>query len=151
MLKSYIQDFHRAEKEGRNLISEKYGQMMASTSPLEYAKIKHMLPTVSEEKMAIIDAICAVQVGMMEECAEKYPKAALNARVIHTTEDTMFSTSYETYLRGELMTYSDETLELYGRFIAEIAKQGQNLAQMIIENTAVLYGYASLDDLEKKL
>ncbi len=151
MLKSYIQDFRRAIKEGRNLISEKYGYMMESTSPAEYAAIRHLLPEVPEEKLAIINAICEVQVGMMEECAEKYPLAASQARAIHTAEDTPFSTSYETYLRGELKTYSDETLDLYGRFVVELAKRGVNLAQMIIENTAILYGYDSLDDLEAKL
>ena len=87
----------------------------------------------------------------MEEFAAKYPKAAGNARSIHTAEDTPFNTSYETYLRGELSTYSDMTLDLYGRFIAGLCQKGENLAKLIMTNTALLYGYESLDDLEGKL
>ena len=54
-------------------------------------------------------------------------------------------------MRGELSTYSDETLDLYGRFIAQLCMEEKNLAEMIMENTAHLYGYPSLDDLEQKL
>ncbi|MBR4994200.1 MAG: DUF4125 family protein, partial [Lachnospiraceae bacterium] len=79
-----------------------------------------------------------VQVGMMEEFAKEFPDAAANARSIHTSEDTEYNTSYETYLRGELSTYSDNTLVLYGRFIANLAANGENLAKMIISNTALL-------------
>ena len=87
----------------------------------------------------------------MEDFAKQYPKAAGNARTIHTSEDTMFDTSYETYLRGEISTYSDETLDLYGRFIADLCREGKNLAKMTMENTAILYGYQSLEELETKL
>ncbi len=54
-------------------------------------------------------------------------------------------------LRGEISTYSDETLDLYGRFIAQLGRNNQNLAEMIMRNTALLYGYESLEDLEAKL
>ena len=74
-----------------------------------------------------------------------------NARRIHTTEDTLWDTSYETYLRGELGTYSDRTLELYGRFVVELARRDLNLAYLIMENTAKLYGYQSLEEAEANL
>ena len=87
----------------------------------------------------------------MEDFAAKYPKAAGNARKIHSSEDTITDTSYETYLRGELMTYSDKTLSLYGQFIVKLAGTGKNLAFMIMENTARAYGYDGLDALENSL
>lgn len=151
MLKSYIHDFHQANDRGWNLITEKYGRMMESTAPEKYRELKGNFPPVSEQKREIIEEIVKIQVGWMEAFAEKYPKAAANARSIHTYEDTPCNTSYETYLRGEISTYSDETLQLYGRFIATIGWQDQNLAEMIMENTAHLYGYKSLDELEAKL
>lgn len=151
MLKSYIADFHRANDRGWNLITEKYGRMMESTAPLKFAQIKSLFPELPEMKKEIINEIVRIQVEWMEEFAEKFPKAAGNARSIHTSEDNPFNTSYETYLRGELSTYSDETLDLYGRFIARLCRENKNLAQMTMANTAFLYGYASLEDLEEKL
>ena len=151
MLQSFIDDFERANERGWNLITEKYARMMESTAPEEYEQIKDSLPEIPADKKQIIEEIVKIQVGFMEECAEKYPKAASNARSIHTSEDSLWNTSYETYLRGELSTYSDRTLELYGRFITELCRQGKNLAVMTLSNTAVLYGYESLEDLENRL
>ncbi len=151
MLRSYIHDFHTANDNGWNLIAEKYARMMESTAPIRYEQIKDSLPKVPEEKKEIINAIVQIQVSWMETFAEKYPKAASNARSIHAKEDTPINTSYETYLRGELETYSDETLDLYGRFIAKLCGEEKNLAEMIMYNTALLYGYESLEDLENKL
>lgn len=151
MLKSYVSDFRRANARGWNLITEKYGRMMESTAPARYAQIKDSFPKIPEMKKEIIEEIVRIQVGWMEEFASQYPKAAGNARSIHTSEDTPFNTSYETYLRGEISTYSDETLDLYGRFIAGLCKEGKNLAKIIMGNTAFLYGYGSLEELEEKL
>ena len=124
---------------------------MESTTPDEYEKIKEKLPYLSPEKKQIIEEIVKIQVGFMEELAARYPKVAGTARSIHTYEDNPFNTSYETYLRGELSTYSDETLKRYGRFIVSLASKGDNLAMRIMGNTAKLYGYASLDELEERL
>jgi len=151
MLESFIDDFKAANAGGWNLITEKYGRMEETTAPEEYAKIRDSLPALSEDKKQIIEAIVAIQVGMMEEFSKEYPKAAGEARSIHTYEDTPYNTSYETYLRGEISTYSDRTLELYGRFVAACAKEGRNIAKETITNSALMYGYKSLDDMESKL
>ena len=92
-----------------------------------------------------------MQVGWMEEFATKYPALADNARSIHTTEDNPFNTSYETYLRGEIGTYSDKMLELYGRYIVDYAKEGRNLAYDIMNNSVHLYGYKSIEEAEQKI
>ena len=151
LLESYLEDIKAANDVGWNLITEKYGRMMASTVPWKWDEIKDNFPKISEEKHAIIEAIVEIQVGWMEEFANKYPRAATNARSIHTSEDMEYNTSYETYLRGEVSTYSDETLKLYGAFIADLAKRGENLAFLTMLNTAKLYGYESLDAMEKSL
>lgn len=151
MLRSYIHDFNIANDKGWNLITEKYGRMMESTDPLRFAAIRDKLPLITEQKKEIIEAIVKIQVEWMEDFSSRFPKAAGNARSIHTSEDTLFNTSYETYLRGELGTYSDNTLELYGRFITELCKNGDNLAEMTMGNTAKMYGYDSLEELENRL
>lgn len=151
LLESFYVDFMEADARGWNLITEKYGRMMESTVPAEYDAIKDRLPVCSEKKRAIVDQIAEIQVGWMEEFAQSYPNMAENARSIRASEDTPYNTSYETYLKGELLTYSDRTLGLYGSWIVELKKGGCNLAKMIMTNTALLYGYESLEAAESRL
>lgn len=150
MLLQYLYDFHREYSLGHNLIEEKYGRMMESTAPEKYAEIKDHFPELTEEKRNIIQQICGMQVGWMEEFAAEYPALADNARSIHTAEDNPFDTSYETYLRGELGTYSDKMLELYGRYIVGYARDGRNLAHDIMLNNVRMYGYGSLEEAERR-
>ena len=151
MIESFLSDMEEAKAKGWNLITEKYGRMEASTAPEEYAKIESYLPKRDDRTKAIVEEIVKIQVGFMEELAEDYPKVAKTARSIHTFEDTQWNTSYETYLRGELLTYSEETLSLYGAYVLEHVKNEKNLAVEIMNNTAILYGYKSIQDLEDKL
>ncbi|MGN0642778.1 MAG: DUF4125 family protein [Huintestinicola sp.] len=149
LLSSLYEDFTSAVSDGRNPISEKYGFMMQSTAPDRFEEVKAMLPEISEQKAALRDAIVEIQVGMMEDFAKKYPRLAGQARVIRTSSDTIYQTSYETYLRGELSTYSDITLEMYGRFIVSLYKEGKNLAEEIMNISVHLYRYSSLDEAEQ--
>ena len=117
----------------------------------EYREIESSLPVMTSEQRNIINQIAVIQVGFMEDFAEKYPKLAKNARSITSADDSAENTSYETYLKGELSTYSPETLTLYGRFIADLYSSGKNPAELIMLNTVKLYGYKNLDDAESKL
>ncbi|MDO4356346.1 MAG: DUF4125 family protein [Clostridia bacterium] len=151
LLASYLADLRDATARGWNMIAEKYGRMEEYTAPEAFAKIKDILPPRSDAHRAIVDQIAVIQVQWMEEFAAQYPRMAGNARSIHASEDTEFNTSYETYLKGELGTYSDATLKLYGRFVVELYRKGANLARLTMENTARLYGYADLDAAEAAL
>ncbi len=151
LLASFLIDFTEANAKGWNLITEKYGRMMESTAPEEYEAIKEQFPPCSEQKRAIVNQIAEIQVGWMEEFAAEYPNMAGNARSIHASEDTLYNTSYETYLKGELLTYSDRTLGMYGQWIVKLDGEKKNLAKMIMTNTALLYGYASLEAAEEAL
>lgn len=149
MIESFLDDMLEAKSRGWNLITEKYGRMEASTAPEEYAKIEAHLPIRDERTKAIVEEIVKIQVGFMEELAEDYPNVAKNARSIHTYEDNPYNTSYETYLRGELLTYSEKTLSLYGQYVVGYAQREKNLAKEIMNNTAILYGFKSIDELEQ--
>lgn len=148
ILKRWTDEFESAYNSGRNLIMEKYARMMESTDPEKYEELKKELPEISDEFIKMREAIVSIQVTWMESFAEHYPALASDARTIHTKDDTVFSTSYETYLRGELTTYSFDMLYLYGRWIVELYKSGKNLAYMIMEETVHAYGYKSLDEAE---
>ena len=151
MLLQYLYDFKRELSRGHNLIEEKYGRMMESTAPQEYERIKEHFPKLSEQKKQIIEAVVQMQVGWMEEFEKCYPTLAGNARSIHTSEDNLYNTSYETYLRGEISTYSDKMLELYGRYVVEYARNGENLTDAIMKNSVEMYGYRNLEEAEEQM
>lgn len=149
LLESYWQDLQEGKAQGRNLVMEKYAYMMESTAPKEYEAIATGLPKISEEKQAMVEQIVAIQVGWREEFAEKYPHLSGQARIIHTSEDTLYDISFETYLRGELKTYSMQTLVLYGRRIVEFVQEQKNMTEEIMRYTTAFYGYKTLEDAEQ--
>jgi len=112
-LESYLADLIDAQKRERNLMTEKYARMMKSTSPMEYANIEHLLPPVEQEELALIEEITAIVLEWEEELSKKYPRLIQRGRPIRSSGDSNFVTSLETYLKGELSTYSLRTLKLY--------------------------------------
>ncbi len=151
LLQSYLLDLKEAKNQGRNMIMEKYAYMMESTDPTYFLQIQNQLPVIDSSQRELIDFICQIQVSMREEFNQKYPCLAYNARETHTYEDQKDETSFETYLRGELMTYSSQTLYLYGQMLVEKMKNNQNLIIEIMEKTVISYGYASLEEAEIKM
>lgn len=148
---SYLQDLKLYKEIGRNPIMEKYGYMMESTDPEYYKTIKDQLPARTDEQMAIIDSICQIEVAMREVFDLQYPHLSHLARNTHSSQDQQENTSFETYLRGELSTYSPQTLYLYGKMVADMYQKGQNMILMIQEKTVQAYGYQSLADAETKM
>lgn len=151
MQKSYLGDLIAARNEGRNPLAEKYGYMMEHTSPAEYEKISADLPPVSAEKKALIAGIAEIQVRWLKELSRRYPYVTGNGRPITEGEDSIFDTSFETYLKGELATYSEKTLEYYAAYVRELLQQGSNLNEMILKNTCLSYGYSSIEDAENRM
>ncbi len=147
----YLADFKKSYAAGRNMVEEKYARMMASTAPEQYKTFADRLPVISEQSRALMEEIIRIQVQWMEAFAAEYPGLAENARRIHTSEDTPYDTSYETYLRGELGTYSEKMLALYAGYIVAHAQAGKNVAYEIMQNTIEFYGYSSFGEaLEKQ-
>ena len=151
MLMQYLYDFQRELKIGHNLITEKYGRMMESTAPEKYKELERHFPEIPDEKKAVIEQIVALQMEMVEELAKDYPKVVANARNLHTYEDNVIDTSYETYLRGEISTYSDKMLQLYAGYVIQCVREGSNIARKTMENTARLYGYEDLDAFQASI
>lgn len=150
LLRSFIGDLKDAALKGWNLITEKYARMMKDTGPMAYKTIESRLPHLSEERIRLQEVIIRIQVGWMEAFAQEFPKMAGGSRHIYSKDDSTYRTSYETYLRGEISTYSEETFLLYTEFILSVLKDGRNLTREIMINTAKLYGYSSLEDAERK-
>ena len=147
-LEAYRADLLTAKAAGRNLLQEKYAYMMESTVPEEFARIRHLLPEVEPERREMIDRIASLQIGEMEQLAARYPHVAATMRPLRSRFDNPFCTSLETYLKGELCTYSLETLKHY---YAQLQRQDMNYSYTVLNQTALQYGCGSLEELEALL
>ena len=146
LLRSYLDDLDEANRVGRNLVTEKYARMMASTAPDEYReRIEPFIPRLSDERVARQERVIAVQVAWARDFRGHYPRLGAAMRVLTTAEDTPEDTSFETYLRGELGTYSDRTMALYEAMVEDLQAAGRNLTEQTVANTVRLGGFADLD------
>lgn len=149
LLRSYLDDLDEANRVGRNLVTEKYARMMASTAPDEYReRIEPFIPHLSDERVARQERVIAVQVAWARDFRGRYPKLGAAMRVLTTAEDTPEDTSFETYLRGELGTYSDRTMGLYEAMVEDLQAAGRNLTEQTVANTVRLGGFADLEEAE---
>lgn len=146
VLKSYLDDLNRSKKEGRNLVSEKYARMMASTHPDEYLKFEDGLPSISSETASQIEKIVAAHLCWKQILGEKYPHLNDQGRPLTSDLDTMYSTSFETYLRGELQTYSSNTIAVYNKYIEECFENNCNLAEENLQIMVESYGFKTLEE-----
>lgn len=151
ILLSYRSDLLQAKAKGRNLCSEKYGYMMASTVPDEYEKIRHLLPAIEPEKQEMIDEIVSVNLVWEQDVDQRYPKLRKQGRPLKKELDTPEFTSVETYLSGELQTYSLQTIRLLREYTLYCKEQGTNLAEENLKNIIRSYGYHSLDEAESQM
>ncbi len=150
-LASYLEDLGEAEGADRNLLTEKYARMMQSTWPAEYERIAHLLPPLDPRAGPLIEELVGALVSWEQELAEKYPAVLGRGRPISSREDSPGVTSLETYLRGELATYSVRTLELCVAHIRQLQAGGVNGSALILADTMKQYGFASLEEANRRL
>jgi len=145
MLDSYAADLDDADAAGRNLLTDKYARMMASTESDRYAReIEPHLPRLSAERVALQEEIIEVQVAWARAFRDRYPRLGRAMRVLTTDQDMLTDTSFETYLRGELGTYSGRTLGLYRGLVDAMSAKGGNLTEKTLGYTVALAGFADL-------
>ena len=149
VLESYKADLVKANDAGLNLVELKYAYMMSYDDP-EYfnAALAPFLPRISPEKSAAADAIMEHTIVGFREAAEKYPCFARRGR---PENGAGAGTSFEVYMRGELLTYSEKTLALYLEMLKEKRRQHVNIICEIYDSTAKFYGFTGLDEAESAL
>jgi len=149
-LESYLTDLSEAQKNNRNLLMEKYARMMKSTSPWEYYdRLEKRLPVLEPETLQVIENIVQIVLEWEEELSVEYPSLVKRGRPIHSTEDSQFITSIETYLRGELATYSLTTLEMYYKNILWQKSENINGSEITLNSMVKQYGFNSLAEANK--
>ncbi len=134
-LESYRDDLISADAKGLNLLT------------LKYARMENSIPPLNENPL--IDQIVEIEIAWVRELAIRYPNLQSRGRPID--EDGPRGTSIKTYLRGELETYSDNTLALYHRNQMQSLERKENLAEKVLLATVAGAGYGSLEEAENGL
>lgn len=148
ILESYLCDLKDAETIGRNLVFEKYAWMMMFAFPDEFEKVQQALPVFSTERITRSEKIVAIQVAWAKEFASSYPSINRRGRPLYSSQDNAEATSIETYMRGELASYSDRTETLYYDFVLLCKTEGRNLTTEVRKNQFSLQGWDSLEQVE---
>jgi hypothetical protein len=86
-----------------------------------------------------------------EELSQKFPYILGRGRPIYSSEDTARVTSLETYLRGELATYSLPTLELIHDNILKHKSENINGSEIVLDHMVRRSGFKSLEEANDKL
>ena len=149
VLRSYLDDLILAGHRDRNPVMEKYAYMMKYSAPEEYEGIKEFLPVISEQKGEIVEKIVKIYLEWELEIMEKYPGITNKGRKLYSESDTPEYTSIETYLRGELLSYSEKTLELYLNYVIDNKEKNINLAIKNMDNLARMQGFNDSNDVEE--
>jgi len=135
-LTRYLGDLIAAEESGRNLMTEKY------------ARIDHLIPQVNSSPL--IEQIVTAQYRWQQRMFEKYPNLMARARPLSSSDDSIHQTSFETYLRRELETYSERTLESLYADVTEKQRQGYNMAEELYGHMVRALGYESLTEADEQ-
>ncbi|MGO9314788.1 MAG: DUF4125 family protein [Syntrophobacteraceae bacterium] len=136
-LESYLRDLENAKSAGINLMTQKYARMDNLIAPLN--------------GNPLIDVITASYCAWQRAMKEKYPGILSKGRPLSSAEDSVSMTSFETYARGELETYSDATLALLHKDIQDKLAHGVSLTEEVYECLVRQLSYSSIEDAEKKV
>lgn len=148
---NYLQDLIQAEGKGRNLVREKYIRMMKITDPVGYEHFQQELPPVSAEGERLAAEIWQHMLQQTKRMREKYPDIAQGGRPLYSGEEGEYGgwASIETYQMGELLTYSEKTLQALLRHIEELEREGRDLAFEIQLRSIQKIDNASAGDTEQ--
>ena len=126
--RSYLSDLRHARESGVNLMTQKY------------ARMDDLIPCLSTSPL--IDRIVKQYSLWQEAIQREFPNVMKGAR---DAED------FRTYLRGELETYSDRTLQLLWADIQRHIARRTNMTKEVYEELARQNHYPSLASMEKTL
>ena len=151
LLESIYKDLQMALAEGRNMVSEKYGFMMENYDPEGFAAILERLPVKTEQERRLAEEIVACYIEWNEELRTIAPYMMGNGRALRSSSDSIGNVSVETYLRGELLTFSENTLQKYLDYVNSCRTKKGNLSLQTYEAMARAYGYRNLEEAERFL
>ncbi|CAM3085694.1 DUF4125 family protein [Streptobacillus ratti] len=151
ILQSYLIDLRKAKDIGRNLLEEKYIRMMEFSAPEEFEEVKHLLPILSPGIEVLINKIEKIYLSWGDEFERKFPKFSKLCRPLRNEGDMLEKASVQTYLRGELSSYSLKTVLFYSDYIDECVKKEINLIYETHKEVVKMKGFESIESVENAL
>ncbi len=146
ILQCHFHDLIEHRKNKRNIIAQKYAYMMKSTDPTYFNSIRHLLPSIDEKTIKVIDSIMLIYMNWEHEVHNTNVQSSNNNRPLDAKKDTKTSTSVETYMRGEFCTYSFDLLTKILIYFLEQVKNHNNLA---LQNITELNWYEKLHSAQQ--
>lgn len=143
-------DYLNAKLKERNLVMERYAYMMAETHP-DYFKeyLQPFLPVVSTVKNGLVESCMECYIRFQKEFIKRYPGYAAKGRPMEGTAQP--GVSVVTYMRGELKTYSEDTLESFLKDLRSADQTDHNLVEAVQKATVGFYGYRSIEEAQTQM
>ena len=151
ILESYKQDLIDAKEFGRNLLEEKYIRMMEYSAPSEFEGVKHLLPDISNGSLTLIKQIEKIYLNWGDEFESKFPKFSKLCRPLRSSGDIPERASVQTYLIGELSSYSTRTVLFYYDYVKQCVEKGINLIYVTHTDVVNKKGFNSIEEVESAL
>jgi hypothetical protein len=136
-LGSYLEDLREAQEAGKNLMRQKYARMQGL--------FEHPNP------IPLLEEIVRLKIDWQKEMFLKYPAVMKGARPLSDAGLSAQMTSFETYAREELATYSNRTLKLLHADLLSKRDQGINMSEEVYDYLVRQSGYPSLAAAECRL
>jgi hypothetical protein len=136
-LGSYLEDLREAQDRGENLMRRKYARMQGLLPPAE--------------SDPVLEEIVLLKMDWQAAMFRDYPAVMSGARPLTDEITRAQMTSFETYARGELETYSARTRKLLHRDLLAMQARGESLSEMVYGSMVRASGYASIEEAERKL
>ncbi|WP_321530443.1 DUF4125 family protein [uncultured Desulfuromonas sp.] len=134
-LASYLQDLDTSHHAGINLMTVKYAHM------------EKLIPRHNDT--ALVDALLTALCRWEEECAECYPHFMAQGRAPFVNGGQAQLVPFEISLRGELESYSLQTLKLLWRDVLRLQQRGENLSKKTYQYLIEQWGLDSIEHLEE--
>lgn len=122
VLTSYFDDLKNKKDNNINIVTQKYGYMMKETDYEYFKKIEHLLPKIDDKKASLVESIMLIYMKWEEDLSSS--NIDNKNRILYKKHNSKECTSVESYMKGELLSYSENTLlEILSQFLKDLSSK----------------------------
>jgi YgiT-type zinc finger domain-containing protein len=132
VLAAYLEYLEAAQREGRNLLTEKY------------ARMDNKIGAITDHPR--LNDIVDIETQWQQQIRDRYP--ALYRRVCRDTNLEDNGSNFSVYLRCELETYGEKAIGHYYEWVKRGHKKGENHAIAMLQELVQAEGFLSIEQAE---